>query len=101
MAQIKYISALPVIFGVKYFADALWKVVDKRDIEVQLKYRLVEVKAKENVAIFESLDEPSVQMRQEVNGVESYLLNNYFKESKSLFSIPYFTSLHPKNQPQC
>lgn len=66
-ANIKYISALPVIFGVKYFADALWKVANERDIEVLLKYRLVEVRPNENVAIFESIEKPHQQLRQEVS----------------------------------
>lgn len=65
-ANIKYISALPVIFGVKYFADALWKVANERAIEVQLKYRLIEVLPKENLAVFESIDEPHQQMVQQV-----------------------------------
>ena len=33
-----YYTALPVIFGVKKYADALWKVVKERGIHVNLRY---------------------------------------------------------------
>ena len=38
-----YNTALPVIFGVKHYADALWKVVEKRNLKVNLRTNLVEV----------------------------------------------------------
>lgn len=57
-AKIIYNTALPVIFGVKYFADALWKVVKQRDIDVHLKTNLVEVIGDKNIAVFENVDNP-------------------------------------------
>lgn len=56
-AKIIYNTALPVIFGVKYFADALWKVVENRGIEVNLKTELIEVIGDKNVAIFANVDD--------------------------------------------
>ena len=50
-----YNSALGVIFGVKKYADSLHKVVAERDIQLNFKRNLVEVKEKE--AVFEVLEE--------------------------------------------
>lgn len=57
-AQIIYNTALPVIFGVKYFADALWKVANERHIEVNLKTNLIEVQGDTNTAIFANVEHP-------------------------------------------
>lgn len=57
-AKIIYNTSLPVIFGVKKYADALWNVVKSRDIEVNLRSNLVEVRADKNEAVFENLDKP-------------------------------------------
>ena len=50
-----YHTALPVLFGVKKYADALWKVVESRNIEVTLNSALVEVNTDKKEAIFENL----------------------------------------------
>jgi len=55
-ANIQYYSALPVIFGVKKYADALWEVVRGRNINVNLRHNLIEVRPDSNEAIFENLD---------------------------------------------
>jgi len=55
-ANIQYRSSLPVIFGVKKYADALWEVVKGRGIDVQLRNHLVEVKPETKEAVFENLD---------------------------------------------
>nr|CAD7413478.1 unnamed protein product [Timema poppensis] len=57
-ANLIYNSALPVLFGVKKYADSLWKVVERRNIEVNLKRNLLEVRPHKKEAIFEDLDEP-------------------------------------------
>lgn len=51
-----YNTSLPVIFGVKHYADALWELVKKRNINVNLRNNLVEVIPSKNLAIFENLD---------------------------------------------
>lgn len=65
-AHIFYNSALPTIFGCKYFADALWKVANERHVEVNLKTNLVEVQADKNTAIFASVDNPNEKTSVEV-----------------------------------
>lgn len=57
-ANVIYNSSLPVIFGVKHYADQLWKIVDKRDIKVNLRTNLIEVIPDKNQAVFENLDKP-------------------------------------------
>lgn len=58
-ANIMYNSALGVIFGVKKYADALWKVVERKGIKVNLHRKLVEIDADRREAIFEVLDSES------------------------------------------
>lgn len=65
-AKVIYNTALPVIFGVKHYADALWKVVEKRNIEVNLKTELVEVIGDKNIAVFASVDDPKTRTEVEV-----------------------------------
>lgn len=55
-AKIFYNTALPVIFGVKHYADALWKVAENRKINVNLRTNLVEVLPGGQQAVFENLD---------------------------------------------
>lgn len=65
-AKIIYNTALPVIFGCKHYADALWKVVKARDIDVNLKTNLVEVNSDKNIAIFANVDNPKERTSVEV-----------------------------------
>ena len=53
-----YHTALPVLFGVKRYADALWKVVAARNIEVNLNSNLIEVNPDKREATFENLQCP-------------------------------------------
>ena len=55
-ADIQYRVSLPVLFGVKKYADALWEVVKGRGIDVHLRNHLVEVKPDTKEAVFENLD---------------------------------------------
>ncbi|XP_068204174.1 sulfide:quinone oxidoreductase, mitochondrial-like [Palaemon carinicauda] len=57
-ANIEYFTSLPVIFGIKKYADALWKVVNERNINVNLRQNLIEVKPDSREAIFQNLDKP-------------------------------------------
>jgi len=59
-ANIMYFSTLPVLFGVKKYADALWKVVEGRGIEVNLQKHLIEVDADKREAVFEDLADPTL-----------------------------------------
>uniref|UniRef100_A0A3Q3FH67 Sulfide:quinone oxidoreductase, mitochondrial n=1 Tax=Labrus bergylta TaxID=56723 RepID=A0A3Q3FH67_9LABR len=57
-ANIVYNTSLPVLFGVKKYADALWDIVKQRDLQVNLRTNLVEVRADKQEAVFENLDKP-------------------------------------------
>lgn len=62
-----YNSSLPVLFGVKHYADALWPLVKERNIEVNLRRNLIEVKPQEDIAIFQNLDNPSETFEYKVS----------------------------------
>lgn len=49
---VMYNSALAVIFGVKKYATSLWKVVERKGIQVNLHTNLVELMPKEKKAMF-------------------------------------------------
>lgn len=55
-AKLFYNTSLPVLFGVKHYADALWKVIEKRGINVNTRTNLVEVLPGGRQAVFENLD---------------------------------------------
>ncbi|XP_061891973.1 sulfide:quinone oxidoreductase, mitochondrial-like isoform X2 [Entelurus aequoreus] len=57
-ANIIYNTSLPVLFVVKKYADALWDIVKERDIKVNLRQNLIEVRADKQEAVFENLDKP-------------------------------------------
>ncbi|XP_065556700.1 sulfide:quinone oxidoreductase, mitochondrial-like [Artemia franciscana] len=57
-AEIFYNSSLGVIFAVKKYADALWKVVEERNINVNLRHELIEVKPDSKEAVFRLLEKP-------------------------------------------
>ena len=49
---------MPVLFGVKKYADALWEIVKARELTVNLRHNLIEVRADKQEAVFENLDKP-------------------------------------------
>ncbi|XP_066951980.1 sulfide:quinone oxidoreductase, mitochondrial-like isoform X2 [Macrobrachium rosenbergii] len=57
-ANIVYYTSLPVLFGVKKYADALWEIVKERNISVNLRHHLIEVKPDSREAVFQNLDKP-------------------------------------------
>ncbi|XP_005728081.1 sulfide:quinone oxidoreductase, mitochondrial [Pundamilia nyererei] len=57
-ANVIYNTSLPVIFGVKKYADSLWEIVKKRDLQINLRHNLIEVRADKQEAVFENLDKP-------------------------------------------
>ena len=48
-----------VIFGVKKYADALQKVINERNITVNYRHELIEVKPDTKEAVFKLLDDPA------------------------------------------
>ena len=57
-AKIVYNTSLPVLFGIKKYADSLWNIVKNRDLQVNLRHNLIEVRADKQEAVFENLDNP-------------------------------------------
>ncbi|XP_062135229.1 sulfide:quinone oxidoreductase, mitochondrial [Drosophila sulfurigaster albostrigata] len=56
--SITYNTALPVLFGVKHYADALWPIMKKRNITVNTCRNLIEVKHEQDIAVFEDVNKP-------------------------------------------
>ncbi|XP_069622163.1 sulfide:quinone oxidoreductase, mitochondrial isoform X2 [Ranitomeya imitator] len=57
-ANVIFNTPLGVIFGVKKYADALLQIIKERDIQVNFKHNLIEVRADKQEAIFENMDNP-------------------------------------------
>uniref|UniRef100_A0A3Q3X4P7 Sulfide:quinone oxidoreductase, mitochondrial n=1 Tax=Mola mola TaxID=94237 RepID=A0A3Q3X4P7_MOLML len=57
-ANVIYNTSLPVLFGIKKYADSLWQIVKSRDLQVNLRHNLIEVRADKQEAVFENLDNP-------------------------------------------
>ncbi|XP_036390497.1 sulfide:quinone oxidoreductase, mitochondrial [Megalops cyprinoides] len=57
-ANIIYNTSLPVLFGIKKYAESLWEIVKTRDLTVNLRHNLTEVRADKQEAVFERLDSP-------------------------------------------
>ncbi|KAM0724522.1 Sulfide:quinone oxidoreductase, mitochondrial [Formica fusca] len=56
--DVVYNTALPVIFGVKKYADSLWNVCKERDISINLQTNLVKIDSNKKQATFEKLNSP-------------------------------------------
>lgn len=51
-------TSLGVIFAVKKYADALLEIIKDRNLDVNYKCNLIEVRADKQEAVFENLDKP-------------------------------------------
>lgn len=67
-------TSLGVIFGVKKYADALLEVIKERNLAVNYKHNLIEVRADKQEAVFENLDKPGVT---EVYQVRSFQIPHF------------------------
>lgn len=74
--KVVYNTALPVIFGVKKYADALWEVCKRRDITVNLQMNLIEINTSSREAVFQRLDKPNETVVQKVS-VYFFLFGKY------------------------
>lgn len=54
--NILFNSSLPGIFSVPKYAKSLNEIIEKRGIKTNFRHNLIEIKASENVAVFENLD---------------------------------------------
>uniref|UniRef100_A0A8C6R9W9 Sulfide:quinone oxidoreductase, mitochondrial n=2 Tax=Nannospalax galili TaxID=1026970 RepID=A0A8C6R9W9_NANGA len=57
-ANIIFNTSLGAIFGVKKYADALQEIIRERNLTVNYKQNLIEVRADKQEAVFENLDKP-------------------------------------------
>ncbi|XP_063228797.1 sulfide:quinone oxidoreductase, mitochondrial isoform X2 [Bacillus rossius redtenbacheri] len=57
-AEVMYNTALPMLFGVKKYADALWQVARRKGVRVNVGRNLLEVKPDRRTAVFEDLTRP-------------------------------------------
>jgi sulfide:quinone oxidoreductase len=55
-AKVVFVSAAAAIFGVKKYARALTRVIERKQIETRFRYDLAEVRAASREAIFRSMD---------------------------------------------
>ena len=55
-SKIQFYKAGKAIFGVKKYRLALEKIVERYELDCQWRHHLVEVRHKENIAVFENLD---------------------------------------------
>ncbi|WP_170163427.1 NAD(P)/FAD-dependent oxidoreductase [Brevibacillus gelatini] len=53
---IRFVSGAPTIFGVKKYADALQKVVERKQIYTTFQHNLVEIRADQKQAVFENVN---------------------------------------------
>ena len=65
-----------MLFGIKKYAESLWDIVKQRDLQVNLRQNLIEVRADKQEAVFENLDKPGETKVVEVT-VLLYLSNNF------------------------
>lgn len=79
-----YNTSLPVLFAVKKYADALWKVCNEKDIQVNLTTNLIEIKPDRKEAIFQDLKNPDKKKTIQVCAQAS------FEKTFLLLSFTYF-----------
>lgn len=71
-ANLMYNTSLPVLFGIKKYADSLWQIVKQRDLQVNLRHNLIEVRADKQEAVFENLEKPGETKVIEVTVTEGH-----------------------------
>ncbi|XP_072761221.1 sulfide:quinone oxidoreductase, mitochondrial [Anoplolepis gracilipes] len=97
--DVMYNTALPVIFGVKKYADSLWNICKERDITVNLQTNLVKIIPNKKQAIFEKLNSPgetSVQDYSFLHVTPPMGPPTVLKEHQMLTNEAGFLSVDPK-----
>lgn len=98
-ARVIYNTSLGVIFGVKKYADALWKVCEKRDIKVNLRTNLIQIQPDKRRAVFENLDNPDLKTTFEVCLVNTTFKICYFHKCCWLFQYEMLHVAPPMSTP--
>ncbi|XP_008557989.3 sulfide:quinone oxidoreductase, mitochondrial isoform X2 [Microplitis demolitor] len=97
--EVIYNTSLPVIFGVKKYADALWEVCKTRNIKVNTQTCLVEVKGDDQEAVFVDLKNPDNKITQKYSFLHvtpPMGPPDILKEHTSLTNEAGFLSVDPK-----
>ncbi|NXR78510.1 SQOR protein, partial [Pycnonotus jocosus] len=103
-ANIMFNTSLGVIFGVKKYADALLEVIKDRDLAVNYKRNLIEVRADKQEAVFENLDRPGVTEVHQYEmlhvtppmGPPAVLINSPVSDEKGWVDVDKETLQHKK-----
>lgn len=67
-ANIIFNSSLGAIFAVKKYANALQEIIQERNLTVNYKQNLIEVRADKQEAVFENVDKPGETQVISVSG---------------------------------
>lgn len=67
-----YNTSLLVLFAVKKYADAPWKVCNERDIQINLTTNLIEIRLDSREAIFQDLRNPDEKKTLQVCAYSSF-----------------------------
>ncbi|XP_033227561.1 sulfide:quinone oxidoreductase, mitochondrial isoform X2 [Belonocnema kinseyi] len=96
--NVVYNTTLPVIFGVKKYADSLWEVCKRRNINVNLQTNLVEIKPDKKEAVFQNLKNPEKKWTTEYSllHVSPPMSAPDVLKSNSLTNEAGFLSVSPK-----
>ncbi|KAM4747166.1 sulfide:quinone oxidoreductase, mitochondrial [Rhinophrynus dorsalis] len=103
-ANIIFNTSLGVIFGVKKYADALMQIIKERDIEVNFRHSLIEVRADKQEAVFENLDNPGETKVLQYEmlhvtppmGPTDVLLNSAVSDANGWVDVNKYTLQHNK-----
>jgi len=104
-ADIKYMTSLPVIFGIKRYAEALSKIAKEKNIDVVTRRNLIEVNPDTRQAVFENLDNPDEKITMEYSflhatppqGSPDFLRNStQIVDDKGYLDVDKFSLQHNK-----
>jgi len=103
-SNVKFLTALPVLFSVKKYEEALWDIVKSRDISVALRHNLVEVRPDEKEAVFENLETNEkiilpynfLHVTPPMSSPDALLLNRDLPDQQGFLNVDSFTLQHKK-----
>lgn len=84
----------PRIFGVEKYRLALEKVLKRKEIDTRFEHNLIEVKAKENIAIFEKPDKSTVEINYSMLHIVPPMSAPDFIKSSSLADAGGWVDVH-------
>ncbi|XP_039297553.1 sulfide:quinone oxidoreductase, mitochondrial isoform X2 [Nilaparvata lugens] len=104
-ANVMYKTSLPVIFGVKHYADALNELCKRRNIDVGLRQELIEIDVGKKEAIFCNLDKKDdtfeipytmLHVTPPMSAPESLRNDKILSDSTGFLNVDKLTLQHPK-----